>query len=186
MSTKAVAGAKTIGNFLFSAVNKAGETVSKAGAKIKKTVEENVSFNYRQGVPALRYYSGSERVRWFIMDSWQISRSGSWAFRWYCLGIDASSHTYGFHKIALGNFIFLYWRKRSLKHLLKSRLLRNSHPGCIKIPINYFYEPFKPWVVFLLAWLFLLLRGVNFFFEGQLRSKLGQDGVTEVAATAGT
>ncbi|KAK6631707.1 hypothetical protein RUM43_013771 [Polyplax serrata] len=41
VSTKAVQGAKTIGNFLFSAVNKAGETVSKAGAKIKKTVEEN-------------------------------------------------------------------------------------------------------------------------------------------------
>lgn len=43
VSTKAVQGAKSIGNFLFSAVNKAGETVSKAGAKIKKTVEENVS-----------------------------------------------------------------------------------------------------------------------------------------------
>ncbi|KAL0275467.1 UNVERIFIED_CONTAM: hypothetical protein PYX00_003306 [Menopon gallinae] len=41
VSTKAVQGAKSIGNFLFSAVNKAGETVSKAGAKIKKTVEEN-------------------------------------------------------------------------------------------------------------------------------------------------
>ncbi|EEB13712.1 hypothetical protein Phum_PHUM253930 [Pediculus humanus corporis] len=43
VSNKAVKGAKTLGNFLFSAVNKAGETVSKAGAKIKKTVEENVS-----------------------------------------------------------------------------------------------------------------------------------------------
>jgi len=43
VSTKAVAGAKTIGSFLFSAVNKAGETVSKAGAKIKRTVGENVS-----------------------------------------------------------------------------------------------------------------------------------------------
>ena len=43
MSTKALQGAKSLGNFLFSAVNKAGKTVSEAGAKIKKTVEENVS-----------------------------------------------------------------------------------------------------------------------------------------------
>ncbi|XP_046404528.1 synapse-associated protein of 47 kDa isoform X3 [Ischnura elegans] len=41
VSTKAIQGAKSIGNFLFSAVNKAGKTVSEAGAKIKKTVEEN-------------------------------------------------------------------------------------------------------------------------------------------------
>lgn len=46
MSTKALQGAKSIGNFLFSAVNKAGKTVSEAGAKIKKTVEENVSSLY--------------------------------------------------------------------------------------------------------------------------------------------
>lgn len=43
MTTKAVAGAKSLGNFLYSAVNKAGAKVSEASAKIKKTVEENVS-----------------------------------------------------------------------------------------------------------------------------------------------
>jgi hypothetical protein len=43
VSTKALQGAKSIGSFLYSAVNKAGKTVSEAGAKIKKTVEENVS-----------------------------------------------------------------------------------------------------------------------------------------------
>lgn len=41
VSTKALQGAKSIGSFLFSAVNKAGKTVSEASAKIKKTVEEN-------------------------------------------------------------------------------------------------------------------------------------------------
>ncbi|XP_041982820.1 synapse-associated protein of 47 kDa isoform X2 [Aricia agestis] len=41
LTTKAVAGAKSLGNFLYSAVNKAGAKVSEAGAKIKKTVEEN-------------------------------------------------------------------------------------------------------------------------------------------------
>uniref|UniRef100_A0A8D8T346 Synapse-associated protein of 47 kDa n=1 Tax=Cacopsylla melanoneura TaxID=428564 RepID=A0A8D8T346_9HEMI len=41
VSTKAIQGAKNIKSFLFSAVNKAGKTVSEAGAKIKKTVEEN-------------------------------------------------------------------------------------------------------------------------------------------------
>ncbi|XP_047511917.1 synapse-associated protein of 47 kDa isoform X2 [Pieris napi] len=40
-TTKAVAGAKSLGNFLYSAVNKAGAKVSEASAKIKKTVEEN-------------------------------------------------------------------------------------------------------------------------------------------------
>lgn len=43
VSTKALAGAKTLGGFLYSAVNKAGKTVVEAGVKIKKTVEENVS-----------------------------------------------------------------------------------------------------------------------------------------------
>ncbi|XP_028179318.1 synapse-associated protein of 47 kDa-like isoform X4 [Ostrinia furnacalis] len=43
VTTKAVAGAKSLGNFLYSAVNKAGAKVSEASAKIKKTVEENVS-----------------------------------------------------------------------------------------------------------------------------------------------
>lgn len=43
VSNKALAGAKSIGSFLYSAVNKAGKTVSEASAKIKKTVEENVS-----------------------------------------------------------------------------------------------------------------------------------------------
>ncbi|CAH0390688.1 unnamed protein product [Bemisia tabaci] len=43
VGAKAVQGAKSIGSFLFSAVNKAGKTVSEASAKIKKTVEENVS-----------------------------------------------------------------------------------------------------------------------------------------------
>nr|XP_018912273.1 PREDICTED: synapse-associated protein of 47 kDa isoform X2 [Bemisia tabaci] len=41
VGAKAVQGAKSIGSFLFSAVNKAGKTVSEASAKIKKTVEEN-------------------------------------------------------------------------------------------------------------------------------------------------
>ncbi|XP_022127633.1 synapse-associated protein of 47 kDa isoform X3 [Pieris rapae] len=41
VTTKAVAGAKSLGNFLYSAVNKAGAKVSEASAKIKKTVEEN-------------------------------------------------------------------------------------------------------------------------------------------------
>ncbi|CAB3224756.1 unnamed protein product [Arctia plantaginis] len=43
LTTKAVAGAKSLGNFLYSAVNKAGAKVSETTAKIKKTVEENVS-----------------------------------------------------------------------------------------------------------------------------------------------
>ncbi|KAF6205777.1 hypothetical protein GE061_019951 [Apolygus lucorum] len=41
VSTKAIAGAKSFGNFLYSAVNKAGAKVTEASAKIKKTVEEN-------------------------------------------------------------------------------------------------------------------------------------------------
>ncbi|XP_075984962.1 synapse-associated protein 47kD isoform X3 [Anticarsia gemmatalis] len=41
VTTKAVAGAKSLGNFLYSAVNKAGAKVSETTAKIKKTVEEN-------------------------------------------------------------------------------------------------------------------------------------------------
>ncbi|XP_014224102.1 synapse-associated protein of 47 kDa isoform X1 [Trichogramma pretiosum] len=41
VSTKALAGAKSLGGFLYSAVNKAGKSVAEAGAKIKKTVEEN-------------------------------------------------------------------------------------------------------------------------------------------------
>ncbi|KAK7580529.1 hypothetical protein V9T40_001158 [Parthenolecanium corni] len=41
VSTKAILGAKNLGNFLYSAVNKAGKTVTEAGAKIKKSVEEN-------------------------------------------------------------------------------------------------------------------------------------------------
>ncbi|KAH0955438.1 hypothetical protein HN011_007095, partial [Eciton burchellii] len=40
-STKALAGAKSLGGFLYSAVNKAGKTVVEASVKIKKTVEEN-------------------------------------------------------------------------------------------------------------------------------------------------
>ncbi|XP_044576190.1 synapse-associated protein of 47 kDa isoform X2 [Cotesia glomerata] len=43
VSTKALAGAKSLGGFLYSAVNKAGKTVVEASAKIKKTVEENVN-----------------------------------------------------------------------------------------------------------------------------------------------
>lgn len=42
VTTKAVAGAKSLGNFLYSAVNKAGAKVSEASAKIKETVEKNV------------------------------------------------------------------------------------------------------------------------------------------------
>lgn len=42
VQSKALAGAKSFGSFLYSAVNKAGETVTKASAKIKKTVEDNV------------------------------------------------------------------------------------------------------------------------------------------------
>ncbi|XP_050536257.1 synapse-associated protein of 47 kDa isoform X2 [Daktulosphaira vitifoliae] len=41
VSNKALQGAKSFGNFLYSAVNKAGKTVSEAGAKIKKTVGDN-------------------------------------------------------------------------------------------------------------------------------------------------
>ncbi|XP_051163137.1 synapse-associated protein of 47 kDa isoform X3 [Leptopilina boulardi] len=41
VSTKALAGAKSLGGFLYSAVNKAGKSVVEASAKIKKTVEEN-------------------------------------------------------------------------------------------------------------------------------------------------
>lgn len=43
VQSKAIAGAKSFGSFLYSAVNKAGKTVSEASAKIKKTVEENVT-----------------------------------------------------------------------------------------------------------------------------------------------
>ncbi|CAH1153692.1 unnamed protein product [Phaedon cochleariae] len=38
---KALAGAKSLGSFLYSAVNKAGKSVSEASAKIKETVEKN-------------------------------------------------------------------------------------------------------------------------------------------------
>ncbi|XP_022914917.1 synapse-associated protein of 47 kDa isoform X2 [Onthophagus taurus] len=41
VQSKAIAGAKSFGSFIYSAVNKAGKTVSEASAKIKKTVEEN-------------------------------------------------------------------------------------------------------------------------------------------------
>ncbi|XP_054000430.1 synapse-associated protein 1 isoform X2 [Hylaeus anthracinus] len=41
VSTKALEGAKSLGGFLYSAVNKAGKSVVEAGVKIKKTVEEN-------------------------------------------------------------------------------------------------------------------------------------------------
>ncbi|CAG0896763.1 unnamed protein product, partial [Darwinula stevensoni] len=41
VSNRALQGAKNLGSFLFSAVNKAGKTMSEAGAKLKKTVEEN-------------------------------------------------------------------------------------------------------------------------------------------------
>ncbi|KOC61303.1 hypothetical protein WH47_06127 [Habropoda laboriosa] len=68
VSTKALAGAKTLGGFLYSAVNKAGKTVAEAGAKIKKTVEENgvnlinsrLAGN-RASVPADRYTANSKR-----------------------------------------------------------------------------------------------------------------------------
>lgn len=46
VSTKALEGAKSLGGFLYSAVNKAGKTVVEAGVKIKKTVEENVSSSF--------------------------------------------------------------------------------------------------------------------------------------------
>ncbi|KAJ8918686.1 hypothetical protein NQ315_015006, partial [Exocentrus adspersus] len=41
VQSKALAGAKSFGSFLYSAVNKAGKTVSEASAKIKETVEKN-------------------------------------------------------------------------------------------------------------------------------------------------
>ncbi|XP_072156820.1 uncharacterized protein [Bemisia tabaci] len=50
VGAKAVQGAKSIGSFLFSAVNKAGKTVSEASAKIKKTVEENFTAGQAGGV----------------------------------------------------------------------------------------------------------------------------------------
>lgn len=43
VSTKAIQGVKNVGSFLFSAVNTAGKKVTETTAKIKKTVEENVS-----------------------------------------------------------------------------------------------------------------------------------------------
>lgn len=43
VSNKAMQGARSIGSFFASAVSKAGKTVTEAGAKIKKTVEETVS-----------------------------------------------------------------------------------------------------------------------------------------------
>lgn len=46
VQSKALAGAKSFGSFLYSAVNKAGKTVSEASAKIKETVEKNVSIFY--------------------------------------------------------------------------------------------------------------------------------------------
>lgn len=51
VSTKAIQGARTIGSFFASAVSKAGKTVTEAGAKIKKTVEETAiltEFNKEQ------------------------------------------------------------------------------------------------------------------------------------------
>ena len=42
VSNKAMQGARSIGSFFASAVSKAGKTVTEAGAKIKKTVEETV------------------------------------------------------------------------------------------------------------------------------------------------
>ncbi|KAK9890092.1 hypothetical protein WA026_008901 [Henosepilachna vigintioctopunctata] len=41
VQSKALAGAKSFGNFLYSAVNKAGKTVTESAAKIKETVEKN-------------------------------------------------------------------------------------------------------------------------------------------------
>ncbi|XP_008475577.1 synapse-associated protein of 47 kDa [Diaphorina citri] len=41
VGVKALEGAKNIGNLLYSAVNKAGESVTEVGAKLKKSVEEN-------------------------------------------------------------------------------------------------------------------------------------------------
>jgi hypothetical protein len=48
---KALKGAKNFGNFLFSAVNKAGKTMTEAGHKLKETVEKNTllgEFNKEQ------------------------------------------------------------------------------------------------------------------------------------------
>ncbi|XP_044765643.1 synapse-associated protein of 47 kDa [Coccinella septempunctata] len=41
VQSKALAGAKSFGSFLYSAVNKAGKTVTESAAKIKETVEKN-------------------------------------------------------------------------------------------------------------------------------------------------
>ncbi|KAH0540469.1 hypothetical protein KQX54_017635 [Cotesia glomerata] len=54
VSTKALAGAKSLGGFLYSAVNKAGKTVVEASAKIKKTVEEN-HVDYNVPIPSLNF-----------------------------------------------------------------------------------------------------------------------------------
>lgn len=43
MQSKALAGAKSFGSFLYSAASKAGAKVSEAGAKVKEAVEKNVS-----------------------------------------------------------------------------------------------------------------------------------------------
>ncbi|XP_037868092.1 synapse-associated protein of 47 kDa isoform X11 [Bombyx mori] len=57
VTTKAVAGAKSLGNFLYSAVNKAGAKVSEASAKIKKTVEENIYYGQRWCIFVKKGYS---------------------------------------------------------------------------------------------------------------------------------
>lgn len=43
VSTKALAGAKNLGGFLYNAASKAGKSVVEGGVKIKKIVGENVS-----------------------------------------------------------------------------------------------------------------------------------------------
>lgn len=43
VQSKALAGAKSLGNFLYSAVNKAGKTVTEAGSKIHVINVSNVS-----------------------------------------------------------------------------------------------------------------------------------------------
>ena len=50
VSNKAMQGARSIGSFFASAVSKAGKTVTEAGAKIKKTVEETVHNRFYRSI----------------------------------------------------------------------------------------------------------------------------------------
>ncbi|XP_017775752.1 PREDICTED: synapse-associated protein of 47 kDa isoform X2 [Nicrophorus vespilloides] len=65
VQSKALAGAKSFGSFIYSAVNKAGKTVSEASAKIKETVEKNTilgDFNKEQEAFSKNQTGGSSNA----------------------------------------------------------------------------------------------------------------------------